>query len=272
MFLRRALFVLIFTLAGCRASPSVPRVALIAPFEGRYREVGYDALYAARLALTESGQHVNLVALDDGGTLESAIARAKALQGDPLTIVTILIGYHAVDSATQTALGDIPALIVGEWSSRHASPISFVLTNPFNPVRLGYYLPFEITNAPDMSTSSIGSDVLTLSSFLLLNDNPNDIRIMSSGSLPDESFVHRYQMSDPFAPPPSLRSTLMYDAARIAIEAARSGNRVAALQAITETDYDGLNGRIRFESGYWRDAPLYAYEYIDGILQPSTDD
>ncbi|MBE2183871.1 MAG: hypothetical protein IAE89_10635, partial [Anaerolineae bacterium] len=38
-------------LAGCgatAATPKVQRIALLAPFEGRYREIGYNALYAAR--------------------------------------------------------------------------------------------------------------------------------------------------------------------------------------------------------------------------------
>ena len=38
--------------AGCTGQTEPPPViALFAPFEGRYQEFGYDALYAARLAL-----------------------------------------------------------------------------------------------------------------------------------------------------------------------------------------------------------------------------
>ena len=49
------------------------KIGLVAPFEGRYRYVGYDVFYAVRLALQEvnaaggvGGYHVELVAYDDG--------------------------------------------------------------------------------------------------------------------------------------------------------------------------------------------------------------
>ena len=41
---------LLVALTACGGTPPVMRLALLAPFEGRYREVGYQALYAARLA------------------------------------------------------------------------------------------------------------------------------------------------------------------------------------------------------------------------------
>ena len=55
----KRLFVLLITLlvTGCAVNRTaeITRIALLAPFEGRYREVGYDLLYAARLALREGG-------------------------------------------------------------------------------------------------------------------------------------------------------------------------------------------------------------------------
>ena len=39
------------------------KIALLAPFEGRYRDVGYDALYAARLALSEANLSQIVLAL-----------------------------------------------------------------------------------------------------------------------------------------------------------------------------------------------------------------
>jgi len=60
-------------LAACSASTQpVVKIGLVAPFEGRYRPIGYEAIYAARLAIREvnarggiNGRRVELVALDD---------------------------------------------------------------------------------------------------------------------------------------------------------------------------------------------------------------
>ena len=75
-------------LSGCGAGPDCGRLArslglcstlpvikvgLVAPFEGRYRSLGYEALYAVKLAVRErnaaggvAGYMIELVALDDG--------------------------------------------------------------------------------------------------------------------------------------------------------------------------------------------------------------
>ncbi|MCJ7548609.1 MAG: ABC transporter substrate-binding protein, partial [Anaerolineae bacterium] len=54
--------------------PGIVKVGLVAPFEGSYRHVGYDAVYAARLAVREinaaggiAGRQLELVAYDDRG-------------------------------------------------------------------------------------------------------------------------------------------------------------------------------------------------------------
>jgi branched-chain amino acid transport system substrate-binding protein len=80
-------------LGGCGAGPDCGRVAraldlcstlpvikvgLVAPFEGRYRTLGYEVLYAVKLAVRDrnaaggvAGYMVELVALDDGEDPES---------------------------------------------------------------------------------------------------------------------------------------------------------------------------------------------------------
>ena len=47
------LLLLALALTACGASnPELPgKIALLAPFEGQYREIGYNALYAVRLAI-----------------------------------------------------------------------------------------------------------------------------------------------------------------------------------------------------------------------------
>lgn len=81
---------------GCRALPRTVKVGLVAPFEGRWRDVGYDAIYAARLAVREVNEgggigayRVELVALDDGGDPQLAAEAAAALAADPQVLVAL---------------------------------------------------------------------------------------------------------------------------------------------------------------------------------------
>ncbi|MDT8306097.1 MAG: ABC transporter substrate-binding protein, partial [Anaerolineae bacterium] len=82
--------------AGCRSVPPTVKIGLVAPFEGRWRDVGYDAIYAARLAVREvnenggvAGYRVELVALDDRGDPQLAAEAAATLAADPALIVAM---------------------------------------------------------------------------------------------------------------------------------------------------------------------------------------
>src|SRR4029077_12068523 len=68
----------------------VIKIGLVAPFEGRYRDVGYEVIYAVRLAVREAnaaggvaGFGVELSALDDRGDPASAAEQARKLGTDP---------------------------------------------------------------------------------------------------------------------------------------------------------------------------------------------
>ena len=72
------------------------KIGLVAPFEGRYRYVGYDVFYAVRLALHEAneaggvgGYSVELVAYDDGGDGAMAAEQARKLAADPQVVAAI---------------------------------------------------------------------------------------------------------------------------------------------------------------------------------------
>jgi ABC-type branched-subunit amino acid transport system substrate-binding protein len=82
--------------AGCRTLPETVKIGLVAPFEGRWRDAGYDAIYAARLAIREvnerggvAGVRVELVALDDGGDARQAVEAAATLAADPQVLVAL---------------------------------------------------------------------------------------------------------------------------------------------------------------------------------------
>ena len=99
-FLRAACFGLallcLLPATACRSLPATLKVGLVAPFEGRWRNTGYDAIYAARLAVRElnesggiDGYRVELVALDDGGDARLASEVAAALAADPEVLVAV---------------------------------------------------------------------------------------------------------------------------------------------------------------------------------------
>ncbi len=82
--------------AACSSVVPVVKVGLVAPFEGRHRDIGYDVLYSARLAVREinaaggiDGTRVALVALDDGGSPEFAAATANSLLVDPEVVAVV---------------------------------------------------------------------------------------------------------------------------------------------------------------------------------------
>lgn len=94
--------------AGCASVDPVVKIGLVAPFEGRYRDVGYDAIYSARLAVREinaaggiGGRRVALVALDDRGDPELARQTAASLIIDPAVIA--VVGHYLPETTTATS-------------------------------------------------------------------------------------------------------------------------------------------------------------------------
>ncbi len=244
---RWLIMALIMTLAACGGTPSPSKIALLAPFEGQYREIGYNALYAMRLAFADAAPpSVQLLAVDDGGTLESAVARVRALNLDPAVVTIIALGPFATQSAPQAA-NEKPMIMIGNWGQ-------------------------DIAGAHSLQAGTVAldgkphnGDLYMLWQVRELADKLEQIRFVSSGSLPDEAFRQRYLNSVPYAPQPNLLATLTYDIARLALAALARGRE------ISQMEYYGINGLIRFEDGYWVDAPSKGYRYEQGQLVLDLD-
>lgn len=249
------------------------RIALLAPFEGRYREIGYNALYAARLALQDSGvTSVELLPIDDGGTAASAADRARALAGDPLVKMAIVLGYAAADADTQRAFGDISVLVVGFWGTRPQTETTFMLSSCNLEGHITTSARIQVTAAAQLDTPIVGGEVFALEQFPRLRESLDGITIVSSASLPDAEFAERYRQSGQFAPEPGLLASLTYDAASIAAVANPAETRSEMQSALGAIIYSGLNGAISFENGCWRDAPIHEYGYdADRKLIPIND-
>lgn len=85
-------------LAACAPAgvPPTVKIGLVAPFEGRYRETGYDVIWAVRLAVREynlarepGAALVELVAYDDAGDPVLAAEQVRKLAADPQVLGAI---------------------------------------------------------------------------------------------------------------------------------------------------------------------------------------
>lgn len=154
------LFLLPFLLflSSCSRVRPVVKVGFVAPFEGRHRQMGYDAIYAARLAIREvnanggiDGTMVELVALDDSGDPELARQAAASLVVDPKVVVVV---GHWLPETTEAAAsvyaeGDMPLLIAGAGPFTAVDPTNlpnsfleaYASVTPFDEVAGPYAAP-----------------------------------------------------------------------------------------------------------------------------------
>ena len=128
-------------LTSCASVQPVVKIGLVAPFEGAQRELGYDAIYAARLAVREinaaggiGGYRVALVALDDGGDVQLAEETAASLTIDPGVMAVVGHGLAETTAVAQPTYADanLPLLPLG--------------TPPFSPRKTQRFAPHRIPN------------------------------------------------------------------------------------------------------------------------------
>jgi ABC-type branched-subunit amino acid transport system substrate-binding protein len=262
----------VLMLSACAINPTAPiaRIALLAPFEGRYRDIGYSAIYPARMALRDMGiTHLELVAVDDGGTFQTAQERARALALDTSIKAVMILGYDSADSSVQAVFGDMPIIIIGEWATQPINNRVFMLTNPQIPGLLTQSGRIDITDAAQVETPFIGGEIFGLQAYSELRPNTDDIQILTSGMLAPIDFAERLIASDIFVPAPNHLSLMVYDVTRLLAQVIVNPDMTRDMVAdgIRNINYEGIVGRIRFdESGYWADAPIYTYIYENGKL------
>ena len=227
------LFAIWLALAGCAVMESgrVKKIALLAPFEGPRRAIGYNALYALRLARADAGGgDVQLLAVDDGGTVDSALKRMQALNLDPAVAAILALGQAASHPAVQQ-VNDRPLIIIGSWGHDRADEHTFYAAHP------------------SIARQRLDSDLR------LLGPGPYETDLVSSGRPADADFQRRYMQSDVHAPAPNLLATVIYDMGRLVLGALESAVSIAHAQ------HEGLNGTIQFAGGYWQDAPRRVFRY-----------
>ncbi len=98
-------------------TPIVQKIGLIAPFEGVYRELGYEALAAVRAAIGDAGPAgatIVPLALDSGGDPAQAQRALRKLLADPDVmgfVGPLLPSTSAAVADTAPAESDVPALL-----------------------------------------------------------------------------------------------------------------------------------------------------------------
>ena len=233
----------VILLAACVQTNAPPtRIALLAPFEGTQREIGYNALYAVRLALADSATEVELIAIDDGGTENTATDRIQAIMNDSSIASAIVISPSATKQDDHFANITIPTFIIGNWNP---------LIQQENVYEMRHPGAWEAAILDDLQ----GGDLMMLERVSHVVDDLTRIRVISTGQIADEEFAERYQASDEFVPEPNLLATLTYDVTGLIIELLEGQGDLSDIQ------YSGITGEIHIVDGVWENVPTYIYQY-----------
>lgn len=246
-------------LAACGRPVPVYKIALVAPFEGRLRQIGYDVFPAMRLAIREQinaggvgNAFVTFVAYNDSADPQMAarVAHNVVLDSEVLAVMghlTLSTTLAAMDVYTRANLPLITLLVPANQIPQ--SPFVFNLSPSLNSARvevksatcdaLGDTLPFAPCTFPAPPVSELPAAQAALKTF-------TDISL---------------------GPPPSPRSIAAYDATNVLLEAIRmdaqthgTPTRAGVAEALRKLNYAGLLGAISFnEQGAWETAPLWVY-------------
>ena len=286
-----------FLLSACYpVTRPVVKIALVAPFEGRYRDVGYEVIYAARLAVREAnasggiaGYSVELLALDDSGDPDMAVAQARKVAADPLVVGVI---GHWLDTTTlaaapeydaegipllaTTSSPNLPASAFRLWPTddalKAAMPDALHCPAPCDTLE---NLDWLITNdqSPISNLQIVGPPLWGQPQFVsLAGDAAEGVYFVAPAPLPadsaDPSFADRYRAISNGGEPRSY-AVLAYDATRLLfdaiardVKAKREPTRGGVSTSLAESNYAGLSGHFSFDSDHnWAEGRGWVYQW-----------
>lgn len=232
--LKLLLVSMLAVLTACGRPSRTVKIALVAPFEGRLRQIGYDVFPAMRLALREqirSGGvgdvYVTFIAYNDNGDPAGAerVARNVALDEEVVAVMGHFVAsttLAALNVYTSAGLPVLATLVPADQLPQ--DPLVF---------RMGPY--GNILDAPPLA--GLPAAQKALRSFTELS----------------------------LGPPPTMRSVVAYDATDVLLAAIRSNvqaqgfpTRSGVAQALRQIDHTGLLGEITFDAnGVWANAPRW---------------
>jgi len=285
-----------FLLACLPVTRPVVKIALVAPFEGRYRDVGYEVIYAVRLAVQEAnasggiaGYSVELLALDDSGNPDMAVAQARKVAADPLVVGVI---GHWLDTTTlaaapeydaegipllaTTSSPNLPASAFRLWPTddalKAAMPDALHCPAPCDSLE---NLDWLITNdqSPISNLQIVGPPLWGQPQFVsLAGDAAEGVYFVAPAPLPadsaDPSFADRYRAISNGVEPRSY-AVLAYDATRLLfdaiardVRAKRAPTRGGVSTSLAESNYAGLSGHFSFDSDHnWAEGRGWVYQW-----------
>jgi ABC-type branched-subunit amino acid transport system substrate-binding protein len=287
----------LLTLSACARPRPTIKIALVAPFEGRFREVGYDAFPAMRLALRQQIQaggigdyQVEFVAYNDNAdpAFAERVAHNVTLDADVMAVIGNLRtdttrAAQPVYSQAHLALvvPDLPAdQLPSEPYVFRMGPSTTALkqtlsrshcTSAEGDVRLTQAQAYrgEVATA----TLQLLPDFQSTAAAGLLGDATQGICFTAASPYPrdllsaTQTLSGFAEISGGFTPGP--RSVSTYDATRMILAALRidiathgTPTREGVAEALRQITYTGLLGQITFDAtNTWATAPIWVYEY-----------
>lgn len=247
-------------LAACAAPRPTIKIALVAPFEGHLRQVGYDAFPAMRLAIRNAistggvGRYnVTFVAYNDNGdpAMAERVARAAAIDPEVVAVMG-----HWVTTTTLAALhvyteAELPVLVAGV---------------PANVVPQDA-LVFRVGPTGESRGSRVAGNACN-AQFTLLNSQFGMCRLDAP---PVSDIANAQQALAGFTDitlgtPPAPRSIVAFDATNVVLDAIRidaqdgSVTRAGVVDGLRRVRSNGLLGTISFTAdGVWAEAPIWVY-------------
>lgn len=225
----------------------VIKIGLVAPFDGRYRSIGYEAIYAARLAIREinaqggiNGYRLELVALDDRGEPDQAIEAARKLTVDRQVVA--VIGHYRPDS-TDAALETYCNQRIPVIAIESVYPLPDKCLQPIDVFVLGHASIERWLSKPLVFVSNV--------------PDPNDFPVA-------QNFVAAYNaipIDGTRAGPIAFQT---YDAMYLVFDAIQRAAKIDpdSVRAELPRPHAGLGGHYTFDpQGNLIDAKVYTFEY-----------
>ena len=266
-------------LAACAVPRPTVKIALVAPFEGRLRQVGYDAFPALRLAIRDAiqaggvgGYNVTFVAYNDNGdaALAERVAHDVAIDPEVVAVIgnwvptTTLAALHVYTEAGLPVLApglpadalpqDALVFRMGPTEKSHKSRVTSQACGSLSSRDPGSLKALPEAGSGQFSIFNSQFDSCTL-------DAP------PVSEVPNAADALRGFTDITLGTPPAPRSVVAFDATNVVLDAIRmsasSGNvtRAGVADALRRVSHRGLLGTIAFDAtGVWADAPLWEYK------------
>lgn len=257
--------ILHFALLGCSVTRPILKIGLVAPFEGRYRDVGYEVVFAVRLAMREinaaggvGGYSVELVALDDSGDEQMAVEQARKLETD-ISVIAV-IGHWRENTTLAAALEYEQAGIslIAPSANAQLPASTFKLWNP---------------SACHLVTLSGCFDSLENLKLATLENITLTVPAPFPAESTDPTFADRYRPIA-FGYEPKFNAVLAYDAARLIFDAIardiaqnQTPTRTGVAEQLELSNYSGLSGEISFDATrQWATPGAWTYVWRENEL------